>query len=294
MRTIQILAILLLAAMICSAAPMPGNNSPHKATSGKLPPPQPGKPESKEPFVVGGEHGMKAPGRSEKGVGPDARPVDHHGVGPDARPVDHHGVGPDARPVDHHGVGPDARPVDHHGVGPDARPVDHHGPAIPGHKVTPPRPKVHFEPPCKPLPPPKPHLQIPHPVGVTTPDGWFDDWNAACREAKRLDRPILVLFTGSDWCHWCKVLHKEVLDTFAFRNFASQKLVLVYMDQPSKVKLPSSLVHAREQLARLLHVGNGVPCTVLLSPNGHRWDEIGGYDEDYLQVVRKILHKHGY
>ena len=263
MRTIQILAILLLAAMICNAAPMPRNNPPHKATPEKLPSPQqPGKPEIKEPFIVGGEHGMKAPARPEKGPGPEARPGDHHGPGPEARPGDHHGPGP----------------------------------AIPGHKATPPRPIVQPEPPRKPLPPPppKPHLQIPHPVGVTTPDGWFDDWNAACREAKRLDRPILVLFTGSDWCRWCKVLHKEVLDTFAFRNFAAQKLVLVYMDQPSKVKLPSSLERTREQLARLLHAGNGVPCTVLLSPNGHRWDEIGGYDEDYLEVVRKILHKHGY
>lgn len=137
-------------------------------------------------------------------------------------------------------------------------------------------------------------LRIPKALGATTPSSWFDDWNAATSEARRTDRPILVLFTGSDWCHWCKVLHKEVLDTSEFRKYAAKNLVLVYMDSPSKKALPRELKNTREMLSNLLGAGNGVPCTILLSPKCERWDEIGGYDKNYLKRVKSILKQHGY
>ena len=135
---------------------------------------------------------------------------------------------------------------------------------------------------------------IPAPIGKTTPSGWFDDWNRASAEARRTNRPILVLFTGSDWCHWCKVLHEEVLMKPEFRHFADEKLILVYMDQPSDTDLPLRLQQTRNQLGRLLKSGNGVPSTVVLSPKGERWDGISGYDEDYVNTLKKILKKHGF
>jgi protein disulfide-isomerase len=132
-------------------------------------------------------------------------------------------------------------------------------------------------------------LRIPKAQGSTTPDGWFDDWNEARAEARRTDRSILVLFTGSDWCHWCKVLKKKVLNTKEFKRFAEQKLVLVYMDEPSKKTLPKRLRQTRTMLMQILQPGDGVPAIVLLTPDGKKIDTIQGYDEDLVDHLKQVI-----
>ena len=52
------------------------------------------------------------------------------------------------------------------------------------------------------------------------PNGrWFVNWDEALADARDRQRPILVLNTGSTWCHWCKKLRAEVLDHDVFREF---------------------------------------------------------------------------
>lgn len=34
-------------------------------------------------------------------------------------------------------------------------------------------------------------------------EGWLTDLDKAKAQAKELNRPILVDFSGSDWCGWC-------------------------------------------------------------------------------------------
>lgn len=138
--------------------------------------------------------------------------------------------------------------------------------------------------PAKPL-----ELRIPKAQGATTPDGWFDDWNEARAEARRTGRSILVLFTGSDWCHWCKVLKKNVLSTKEFKRFADQKLVLVYMDEPSRQTLPQRVRQTRNTLRQILQPGDGVPAIVLLTPEGKKIDTIRGYDKDLLEHLRRVI-----
>lgn len=132
-------------------------------------------------------------------------------------------------------------------------------------------------------------LRIPKAQGATTPDGWFDDWNEARAEARRTGRSILVLFTGSDWCHWCKVLKKNVLSTKEFKRFAEQKLVLVYMDEPSRQTLPKRVRQTRTMLRQILQPGDGVPAIVLLTPEGKKIDTIRGYDENLVQHLKQVI-----
>ena len=134
-------------------------------------------------------------------------------------------------------------------------------------------------------------LVIPKPLGQTTPQGWFDDWNAAQAEARRTGRPILVLFTGSDWCHCCQVLREEVLDTPAFQEFARKNLILVFMDSPQGVRLPGRLVQTRRMLNQMLKPGDGAPSLVLLSSQGTRLDAVSGYDPELLSRLEKALKK---
>ena len=125
----------------------------------------------------------------------------------------------------------------------------------------------------------------------STPDGWYDDYNAAASAARLTHRPILVLFTGSDWCPWCKKLMKDVLKKNSFKNFAEKELILMYVDSPKGFTLPRRVRLSNEWLKQTLGVSGGVPCTVMLSPNGMKLGEIGGYlkESQYLSELRKIL-----
>ncbi len=135
----------------------------------------------------------------------------------------------------------------------------------------------------------KEEVVIPAPLGQTTPAGWFDDWNAAQRASRRTGRPLLVLFTGSDWCYWCKVLREKVLDTPDFQTFARQNLILVFMDSPQSVTLPANLQRVNRMLHQMLKPGDGVPAVVVISPEGKRLDALSGYDPDLLPRLQKLL-----
>jgi thioredoxin-related protein len=59
---------------------------------------------------------------------------------------------------------------------------------------------------------------------------WTTDYQLAVDAARGTRRSVLLFFTGSDWCGWCKRLEAEVLDTEEFKTYASGNLVLVKLD----------------------------------------------------------------
>lgn len=61
-------------------------------------------------------------------------------------------------------------------------------------------------------------------------DGWTDNLEAAKAQAKKENKKILLDFTGSDWCGWCKKLDAEVFSKAEFKEYADKHLVLVEVD----------------------------------------------------------------
>jgi thiol-disulfide isomerase/thioredoxin len=67
---------------------------------------------------------------------------------------------------------------------------------------------------------------------------WLTDLDAAKAQGAKENKPVLVDFTGSDWCPPCKALHKNVFESAEFAAVAS-KYVLVELDYPkSKPQAP--------------------------------------------------------
>ena len=62
--------------------------------------------------------------------------------------------------------------------------------------------------------------------------GWLTDYKKAQQEAKAGNKFLLLDFTGSDWCGWCKKFDKEVLLQPEFKDFARDNLVVVELDFP--------------------------------------------------------------
>lgn len=63
---------------------------------------------------------------------------------------------------------------------------------------------------------------------------WETDINKAISVSNKSKKPMLLFFTGSDWCGWCIRLQKEVLKTPEFATWAKKNVVLVELDFPRK------------------------------------------------------------
>jgi len=79
---------------------------------------------------------------------------------------------------------------------------------------------------------------------------WKTVFAEAQAEAKKSGRPILMNFTGSDWCVKCKQLDKAVFHTPAFADYARRQLVLFVADFPMEGKQPGQIAEQNEDLGK--------------------------------------------
>jgi len=118
-----------------------------------------------------------------------------------------------------------------------------------------------------------------HPEEFTpgkTPAGWTDNFTAAVGKAKADKKPILALFTGSDWCPPCQNLEKNILLQPAFKDFAKKHLVTVFLDFPREAKLDDGVKKQNDSLAKEFSV-EAYPTILILSADGKKelWKEVG-------------------
>lgn len=105
-------------------------------------------------------------------------------------------------------------------------------------------------------------------VGKSTPAGFTDDFAAACAEAAKSGKHIVAVFSGSDWCHWCKVLERDYLSKKAFVNEAKKDFVLLFIDSPQDMSALSDA--AKKQNAGLVakYGIHGFPTVKILDAAG--------------------------
>jgi thioredoxin-related protein len=61
---------------------------------------------------------------------------------------------------------------------------------------------------------------------------WHTDLNKAIELANKEKKPMMLFFTGSDWCGWCVRLQKEVFTQNEFKKWAQDNVILVEVDFP--------------------------------------------------------------
>ena len=100
------------------------------------------------------------------------------------------------------------------------------------------------------------------------PGEWTMDFDAARALAAEQGLPILLNFTGSDWCGWCLLMERQVFSQDAWRQYAQKNLVLVWIDFPKdKSLVPEAFVERNAELMRQFEVG-GFPTYFLLDSDG--------------------------
>jgi thioredoxin-related protein len=123
---------------------------------------------------------------------------------------------------------------------------------------------------------------------------WETDFKRASSKAERTGKYMLVFFSGSDWCGWCKKLDKEVFRTNHFKNYADKNLVCVLVDFPRKKSQRKKIKKQNQELAGKYDV-EGYPSLFLLSPEGDLVAKTGympGGAKKFVQQLRGTINQH--
>ncbi len=91
---------------------------------------------------------------------------------------------------------------------------------------------------------------------------WLTDLAAGQAQGVKEGKPVLVDFTGSDWCPPCKALHKNVFESAEFAAAASG-YVLVELDFPRTKPQPPEVKAKNAELAKKYGI-TGYPTVLLL------------------------------
>ena len=94
---------------------------------------------------------------------------------------------------------------------------------------------------------------------------WHTDINKATELSLKENKPLLLFFTGSDWCGWCIKLQKDVLKKDEFFIWATQNVILVELDFPKRTPQDETIKMQNQQLAQTFGI-QGYPTVWLVNP----------------------------
>jgi thioredoxin-related protein len=83
---------------------------------------------------------------------------------------------------------------------------------------------------------------------------WHEDLQEAVAISQKENKPLMLFFTGSDWCGWCVRLQREVFFKPEFATWAENNVVLVELDFPRKKAQKESLRAQNGQLQQQFQV----------------------------------------
>jgi len=125
---------------------------------------------------------------------------------------------------------------------------------------------------------------------TSDPLNWISNFETAKEIAETENKPILIFFTGSDWCGICKMLDKDFLSSDKFKKLANEKLVLYKADFPRR----TDIVSAEQKQVNIIldkkysksRNKRSFPTIVLINANGIEL----GYIESYNYIHDTTKH----
>ena len=122
------------------------------------------------------------------------------------------------------------------------------------------------------------------------------DFGAVSSEAQASHKPIVLVFSGSDWCIPCMKLKKFILDTPAFQESMKEDYLLVNADFPQKKKnkdiQSQALQLQNKTLAEKYNTNGYFPLVVVLDENQKVLGQLTYEDlspEEYANKIKAFV-----
>ena len=125
---------------------------------------------------------------------------------------------------------------------------------------------------------------------------WFSSLDSAKKEASVLHKNIFLYFSGSDWCKPCIKLREMNINTPVFKQFASDRLVMLLADFPrlKKNRLTAEQARQNEAMAELYDKEGIFPLIVILDQEGKTVAKVGYNEEgpqDFVSSIQNLLNQ---
>jgi hypothetical protein len=108
-------------------------------------------------------------------------------------------------------------------------------------------------------------------------------------QAKQLNKPVLLIFSGSDWCRPCIQFEKKILEDTIFISFCNTKILVLNADFPQRKKQPKSLVTQNELLAKKYNPEGLFPFMVLLNSDEKIIHVVNYNNEDVASFIKLLI-----
>lgn len=123
---------------------------------------------------------------------------------------------------------------------------------------------------------------------------WLHSYEKAVKKSKRNKKPIVLYFSGSDWCRPCKRLKKDLFETASFEKI-SKKLNLLYVDIPQNRDIISEKQYKHnKELMHQLNPRKVFPMVMILNKKGKVENKLSGYGSAeeptaYLNMIKESI-----
>lgn len=128
--------------------------------------------------------------------------------------------------------------------------------------------------------------------GVTSIQ-WYTNYSQALAAAKKNNKPLVLFFTGSDWCGWCKKIDTEVFMDPEFVRMVGDRFIFVDLDFPMNKLLPLDISEQNSQLKHKYGI-TGYPTVVVINPDETFIAETGyrpGGGKAYADYLLSLIQK---
>ncbi len=106
---------------------------------------------------------------------------------------------------------------------------------------------------------------------------WLYNLEEAKEVSKKEKKPILIYFTGSDWCTPCKALKTDFFQTEAFHERANN-MVLVMIDYPRRLDIITEEQRAyNKSVIADYNKDKSFPKLIMVNKKGKVLGELSGY-----------------